>query len=67
MINCTRRNFLIGSLSSVFFSGMSFPLASNYKKNKYLIIIYLRGGMDGLSEVPVLGDKNLIKQRKELI
>ncbi len=67
MINCTRRNFLIGSLSSVFFSGMSFPLASNYKKKKNLIIINLRGGMDGLSAVPVIGDKNLIKQRKELI
>ncbi|PPR46225.1 MAG: hypothetical protein CFH16_01167 [Alphaproteobacteria bacterium MarineAlpha5_Bin6] len=67
MMNCTRRNFLIGGAASVFLTGINLPskAISNNKKN--LIIISLRGGMDGLSAVPIIGDKNLKKHRKKLI
>ena len=66
-MNCTRRNFLIGGAASVFLTGINLPskAISNNKKN--LIIISLRGGMDGLSAVPIIGDKNLKKHRKKLI
>ena len=50
-MNCTRRNFLIGGSTTLFLSGY-FPkisFASMQKKN--LIIISLRGGMDGLTAV----------------
>ena len=66
-MNCTRRNFLIGGSTTLFLSGF-FPklsLASIEKKN--LIVISLRGGMDGLTAVPVIGDKRLKKLRKRLI
>ena len=36
-------------------------------QKKNLIIISLRGGMDGLTAVPVIGDKRLKKLRKKLI
>ena len=38
----------------------------NIKKNN-LVIISLRGGMDGLTAVPVLGDKRLKNLRRKLI
>ena len=53
-MNCTRRSFLKGSLATIFFSNFNIPLygsISNPKKN--LVIISLRGGMDGLTAVPV--------------
>lgn len=67
MINCTRRNFLIGGTASVFLTGISHSIKATTKEKKNLIIISLRGGMDGLSAVPVIGDKNLQKKRKKLI
>jgi len=67
MINCTRRNFLIGGTASVFLTGITHPARAIANKKKNLIIISLRGGMDGLSAVPVIGDKNLQKKRKKLI
>ena len=56
-MNCTRRNFLIGGSSTLFLSGFypKISFANTQKKN--LIIISLRGGMDGLTAVPVIGDK----------
>ena len=67
MINCTRRNFLIGCTASVFLTGINLHSKAMVNEKKNLIIISLRGGMDGLSAVPVIGDKNLKKQRKKLI
>ena len=67
MINCTRRNFLIGGTASVFLTGISNSIRATTNEKKNLIIISLRGGMDGLSAVPVIGDKNLQKKRKKLI
>ncbi len=66
-MNCTRRNFLIGGATSVFLTGINLPSQAILKEKKNLIIISLRGGMDGLTAVPVIGDKNLKKMRKKLI
>ena len=66
-MNCTRRNFLIGGSASVFLTGINFSSTALEKDKKNLVIISLRGGMDGLTAVPVIGDKNLIKKRKKLI
>ncbi len=66
-MNCTRRNFLIGGTASVFLTGINLPSQAILKEKKNLIIISLRGGMDGLTAVPVIGDKNLKKMRKKLI
>ena len=66
-MNCTRRNFLIGGAASVFLTGINLSSRAMSKEKKNLIIISLRGGMDGLTAVPVIGDKNLKKKRKKLI
>ena len=64
-MNCTRRNFLIGGSTTLFLTGfLSKQSFGNIKKNN-LVIISLRGGMDGLTAVPVLGDKRLKKLRRE--
>ncbi len=63
----TRRNFLKFFLSTVFLSGYNFPVYSDTKPKKNLIVIMLRGGMDGLCAVPVIGDKDFEKRRKALI
>ena len=66
-MNCTRRSFLKGSLATIFFSNFNIPLygsISNPKKN--LVIISLRGGMDGLTAVPV-NDILINKYRSDLI
>ena len=66
-MNCTRRSFLKGSLATIFFSNFNVPLCGsiiNPKKN--IVIISLRGGMDGLTAVPV--NDNLISHyRSDLI
>ncbi len=66
-MNCTRRNFLIGGSTCVFLTGLNFTSKALVNDKKNLIIISLRGGMDGLTAVPVIGDKNLKKKRKSLM
>jgi len=68
MFNCTRRNFLIGGAASVFFTGLnlSTPVGANIGPKKNLIVVMLRGGLDGLSAVPAIGDKKFKKYRKNL-
>ena len=66
-MNCTRRNFLIGGSASVFLTGINFSSQAIANNKKNLIIISLRGGMDGLTAIPVIGDKNLKRKRKKLI
>ena len=66
-MNCTRRSFLKGGLATLFFSGMPFPGLANSKKKKNIIVIMLRGGMDGLTAVPVISDPSLNKLRKNII
>ena len=63
----TRREFLKGTATSLFLAGFNFPVFASKSKKKNLIIIMLRGGMDGLTAVPVIGDKNLKKQRKDIL
>ena len=63
----SRRNFLKGSLTTLFLDGSGFPVYSSNENKKNLVVIMLRGGMDALCAVPVVGDKNFEKRRKELI
>jgi uncharacterized protein (DUF1501 family) len=63
----SRRDFLKGSATTLFLAGFNLPaLASTYRK-KNLVVIMLRGGMDGLCAVPVIGDKNFEKRRKNIL
>ena len=68
MFNCTRRNFLIGGAASVFLTGLnlSTPVGASIGPKKNLIVVMLRGGLDGLSAVPAIGDKKFKKYRKNL-
>ena len=66
-MNCTRRSFLKGGLATLFFSGMPLPGLTNSNKKKNIIIIMLRGGMDGLTAVPIISDPSLNKLRKNII
>ena len=66
-MNCTRRSFLKGGLATLFFSGMPLPGLANSKKKKNIIVIMLRGGMDGLTAVPIISDPSLNKLRKNII
>ena len=63
----SRRNFLKGSATTLFLAGFNFPVLANTDKKKNLVVIMLRGGMDGLCAVPIIGDKNFEKKRKDLI
>ena len=63
----SRRNFLKGTATTLFLAGFGLPsIATNFKK-KNLVIIMLRGGMDGLCAVPVIGDKNFEKSRRNIL
>ena len=64
----SRRYFSIGS-ASLFLSG-SAPyklLANSINKKKNLIVIMLRGAMDGLSAVPYVHDNTLQKMRPDIV
>ena len=54
----SRRGFLKGSLATLFLAGTGLPVYSSTKAKKNLVVIMLRGGMDALWAVPVIGDKN---------
>ena len=62
----SRRDFLkTTALTSLYFAGFGTPThASGTKKN--LVIIMLRGGMDGLCAIPIKGDKNFEKLRSKI-
>ena len=63
----SRRNFLKGAATTLFLAGFNLPVLANNKTKKNLVVIMLRGGMDGLCAVPVIGDKNFEKRRQDLI
>ena len=66
-MNCTRRSFLKGSLATIFFSNFNVPLyGSIASPKKNIVIISLRGGMDGLTAVPV-NDSLINRYRSDLI
>jgi len=63
----SRRDFLKGTATSLFLAGFNFPVLASTSKKKNLIVIMLRGGMDGLCAVPVIGDKRFEKIRKGIL
>jgi len=63
----SRRDFLKGTATSLFLAGFNFPVLASTSKKKNLIVIMLRGGMDGLCAVPVIGDKDFEKRRKGIL
>ena len=63
-----RRDFLKGTLGTLYMMAspnMAFPDTNPTEKR--LLVVLLRGGMDGLASVPPLGDKNLSKIRKDIL
>jgi len=63
-----RRNFLKGSLGTLYMMAspnMAFPDVKLPEKR--LLVVLLRGGLDGLAAVPPLADKNLSKIRKDVL
>jgi len=63
----SRRDFLKGTATSLFLAGFNLPVLASTSKKKNLIVIMLRGGMDGLCAVPVIGDKSFEKIRKGIL
>ena len=63
----SRRDFLKGSATTLFLAGFNLPALASTSKKKNLVVIMLRGGMDGLCAVPVIGDKNFEKRRKSIL
>ena len=63
----SRRDFLKGTATSLFLAGFNLPVLASNSKKKNLIVIMLRGGMDGLCAVPVIGDKSFEKIRKGIL
>ena len=63
----TRRDFLkTTALTSLYFAGFVGQSYSNSASKKNLVVIMLRGGMDGLCAIPVKGDKNFEKLRSKI-
>ena len=63
----SRRDFLKGTATTLFLAGFNLPALAATSKKKNLVVIMLRGGMDGLCAVPIIGDKNFEKRRKSIL
>ena len=63
----SRRDFLKGSATTLFLAGFNLPVLASSSNKKNLVVIMLRGGMDGLCAVPVIGDKNFEKRRRNIL
>lgn len=63
----TRRDFLKGTATTLFLAGFNLPVFASSNKKKNLVVIMLRGGMDGLTAVPIIGDKDFEKRRKDIV
>lgn len=62
-----RRDFLkTTALTSLYFAGFGMPSLANNGPKKNLVVIMLRGGMDGLCAIPIKGDKNFEKLRSKI-
>jgi len=62
-----RRDFLkTTALTSLYFAGFGSPTFAADGPKKNLVVIMLRGGMDGLCAIPVKGDKNFEKLRSKI-
>ena len=63
----TRRDFLKASaITSLYFAGFSGRSLANSGSKKNLVIVMLRGGMDGLCAIPVKGDNDFEKMRSKI-
>ena len=63
----SRRDFLKGTATTLFFAGFNLPAIASTSRKKNLVIIMLRGGMDGLCAVPIIGDKDFEKKRRSIL
>ena len=62
-----RRDFLkTTALTSMYFAGFGLPTFANSGSKKNLVVVMLRGGMDGLCAVPIKEDKNFEKLRSKI-
>ena len=62
-----RRDFLKATaLTSLYFAGFGTPTLASNSPKKNLVVIMLRGGMDGLCAIPIKGDKNFEKLRSKI-
>jgi uncharacterized protein (DUF1501 family) len=66
-VKISRRDFLKGTATSLFLAGFNLPALATSSRKKNLVVIMLRGGMDGLCAVPIIGDKNFEKRRKSIL
>jgi len=62
----SRRNFLTGSMTVTLLGSPLFSAIAEQKKKRNLVIISLRGGMDGLTAVPPI-DNALEKHRPDIL
>ena len=63
-----RRDFLKGTLGTLYMmASPNMALPHTNPTEKRLLVVLLRGGMDGLASIPPLGDKNLSKIRKDIL
>ena len=62
----SRRVFLSGSASLIVTSALPSNAVSNGSKKTNLVVVMLRGGMDGLAAVPFVGDKVLSNARPDI-
>ena len=63
----TRRDFLkTTALTSLYFAGFGATGYTNTGTKKNLVVVMLRGGMDGLCALPIKGDKNFEKLRSKI-
>ena len=63
----SRRDFLkTTALTSLYFAGFGSPTFADSGPKKNLVVIMLRGGMDGLCALPIKGDKNFEKLRSKI-
>ena len=63
----SRRDFLKGTATTLFLAGFNLPAIASTSRKKNLVIIMLRGGMDGLCAVPIIGDKDFEKKRRSIL
>ena len=62
----SRRIFLAGSTSLILTAPLLSKAIASYKSKNNLVIIMLRGGMDGLTAVPFIGNNILTKARPDI-
>lgn len=62
----SRRHFVAGASSLVLASNGIVPSLAGQKEKKNLIIVMMRGGMDGLTAIPYIGDSTLSDERPSI-